>query len=118
MRSPQTAQTMRQMLQSVTQSGKSPNEGTGAKAAMDGYPVAGKTGTAQQVDPGCGCYAKSIYWITFAGMFPADHPRYACCDSLDALADRLGAPPPGPGAEALPRPHGPAAQHAHDAQAG
>ncbi|WP_433798324.1 peptidoglycan D,D-transpeptidase FtsI family protein [Actinomycetospora sp. CA-084318] len=82
--SPQTAQTMRQMLQSVTQSGKSPNEGTGAKAAMDGYPVAGKTGTAQQVDPGCGCYAKSIYWITFAGMFPADHPRYVVALMLDA----------------------------------
>ncbi|GLZ53357.1 penicillin-binding protein 2 [Actinomycetospora sp. NBRC 106378] len=82
--SPQTAETMRQMLQSVTQSGKSPNEGTGAKAAMDGYPVAGKTGTAQQVDPTCGCYAKSTYWITFAGMFPADHPRYVVALMLDA----------------------------------
>ena len=49
--SPQTADTLRQMLQSVIQGGKSPNEGTGTKAAMDGYPVAGKTGTAQQVDP-------------------------------------------------------------------
>ncbi len=82
--SPQTAQTLRQMLQSVTQGGKSPNEGTGAKAAMDGYPVAGKTGTAQQVDPSCGCYAKSIYWITFAGMFPADDPRYVVALMLDA----------------------------------
>jgi cell division protein FtsI (penicillin-binding protein 3) len=82
--SPQTAQTLRQMLQSVVQGGKSPNEGTGTKAAMDGYPVAGKTGTAQQVDPSCGCYAKSTYWITFAGMFPADNPRYVVALMLDA----------------------------------
>ncbi|MDL5156879.1 peptidoglycan D,D-transpeptidase FtsI family protein [Actinomycetospora termitidis] len=82
--SPQTADTMRQMLQSVTQAGKSPNEGTGAKAAMDGYPVAGKTGTAQQVDPSCGCYARSTYWITFAGMFPAADPRYVVALMLDA----------------------------------
>ncbi|MEJ2870854.1 penicillin-binding protein 2 [Actinomycetospora sp. OC33-EN08] len=82
--SPQTAQTMRQMLQSVTQSGRGPNAGTGAQAAMDGYPVAGKTGTAQQVDPSCGCYARSTYWITFAGMFPAQDPRYVVALMLDA----------------------------------
>lgn len=68
-----------------------------------------------------------LVWAHEAAHAPAGHPRYACCDSLDALADRLGAPPPGPGAEALPRPHGAAdqadqaaqaAQAAQDAQAG
>ena len=43
---PRTAQTVRTMLESVTQPG-----GTGVKAAIPGYRVAGKTGTAQQPDP-------------------------------------------------------------------
>lgn len=82
--SPQTAATLREMLQSVTQTGKGPDRGTGPAAAMPGYPVAGKTGTAQQVDPACGCYARSTYWITFAGMFPAANPRYVVALMLDA----------------------------------
>lgn len=82
--SPQTARTLRDMLQSVTQDGKAPFRGTGPAAALTGYPVAGKTGTAQQVDPACGCYARSTYWITFAGMFPAADPRYVVAIMLDA----------------------------------
>ena len=39
-----------------------------------GYQIAGKTGTAQQINPGCGCYYDNVYWITFAGMAPADDP--------------------------------------------
>ena len=38
--------------------------------------MAGKTGTAQQINPGCGCHYDDVYWITFAGMAPADDPRY------------------------------------------
>ena len=81
--SPETARTMRDMLQSVTQDGRGGNRGTGPQAAIPGYPVAGKTGTAQQVDPGCGCYSQSNYWITFAGMFPAQDPRYVVALMLD-----------------------------------
>ena len=80
---PETARTMRDMLQSVTQDGRGGNRGTGPQAAIPGYPVAGKTGTAQQVDPGCGCYSQSNYWITFAGMFPAQDPRYVVALMLD-----------------------------------
>ncbi|MGW5575750.1 peptidoglycan D,D-transpeptidase FtsI family protein [Nocardia thailandica] len=83
--SPQTAATLRQMFQSVVQ--KDPmgvQMGTGASAAIEGYQVAGKTGTAQKVDPACRCYSTSSYYITFAGMAPADNPRYVIGMMLDA----------------------------------
>jgi cell division protein FtsI (penicillin-binding protein 3) len=75
--SPQTAQTVRQMLRATVQ--RDPmgiQQGTGSLAAVEGYQIAGKTGTAQQINPGCGCYYDNVYWITFAGMAPADDPRY------------------------------------------
>jgi cell division protein FtsI (penicillin-binding protein 3) len=75
--SPQTAQTVRQMLRATVQ--RDPmgvQQGTGPLAAVEGYQIAGKTGTAQQINPGCGCYYDNVYWITFAGMAPADDPRY------------------------------------------
>ncbi|GAA5167987.1 penicillin-binding protein 2 [Pseudonocardia eucalypti] len=81
---PQTAQTLRRMLVAVTQNGRGTQRGTGPDAAIPGYRVAGKTGTAQQVNPACGCYSSSSYWITFAGIFPADQPRYVVAIMLDA----------------------------------
>nr|WP_067699162.1 penicillin-binding protein 2 [Nocardia jejuensis] len=83
--SPQTAQTLREMFQSVVQ--KDPRgvqTGTGSPAAIEGYQVAGKTGTAQQIDEKCHCYSADRYWITFAGMAPADNPRYVIGMMLDA----------------------------------
>ena len=75
--SPQTAQTVRQMLRATLQ--RDPTgvqQGTGSQGAVDGYQIAGKTGTAQQINPGCGCYYDNVYWITFAGMVPSNDPRY------------------------------------------
>jgi cell division protein FtsI (penicillin-binding protein 3) len=75
--SPQTAQTVRQMLRATLQ--RDPTgvqQGTGSQGAVDGYQISGKTGTAQQINPGCGCYYDNVYWITFAGMVPTDDPRY------------------------------------------
>ena len=75
--SPQTAQTVRGMLRAVVQ--RDPmgyQQGTGSAAAVPGYQMAGKTGTAQQINPGCGCYFDDVYWITFAGMATVDNPRY------------------------------------------
>ena len=83
--SPQTAQTVADMFQSVVQSDSAGvQQGTGAAAAVDGYQVAGKTGTAQQVDPACNCYSNSKYWITFAGLAPVDNPRFVVGLMLDA----------------------------------
>ncbi|EME21721.1 peptidoglycan synthase FtsI [Rhodococcus triatomae BKS 15-14] len=83
--SEQTAVTVRDMFRSVTQ--RDPmgyQQGTGAAASVEGYQVSGKTGTAQQVDPACKCYSNSNYWITFAGIAPADNPRFVIGIMLDA----------------------------------
>ncbi|WP_429415738.1 peptidoglycan D,D-transpeptidase FtsI family protein [Nocardia sp. GAS34] len=81
-----TSQTLRQMFQAIVQ--KDPTggyqSGTGTPAAVAGYQIAGKTGTAQQIDQACKCYSDSRYWITFAGMAPADNPRYVIGIMLDA----------------------------------
>jgi cell division protein FtsI (penicillin-binding protein 3) len=76
---PQTANTVRTMLESVTLPG-----GTGTKAAIPGYRVAGKTGTAQQPDPNHGgAYSSWMNWDTFAGMVPADNPQFVVAIMVD-----------------------------------
>ncbi|WP_214369453.1 peptidoglycan D,D-transpeptidase FtsI family protein [Pseudonocardia sp. H11422] len=90
--SPETAQKLRTMLTAVTQDARG-QRGTGPAAAVPGYQVGGKTGTAQQVDPSCGCYASSTYWITFAGMLPAQDPRYVIGIMLDAPQGGTSAAP-------------------------
>ncbi|WP_413467567.1 peptidoglycan D,D-transpeptidase FtsI family protein [Mycobacterium sp. RTGN3] len=82
--SPETAQTVRRMLQAVVQRDpRGEQQGTGPQAAVEGYQIAGKTGTAQQINPGCGCYYDDVYWITFAGMAPANDPRYVVGVMMD-----------------------------------
>ena len=75
--SPETAHTVRQMLRATVQ--RDPmgvQQGTGSQAAIEGYQISGKTGTAQQINPGCGCYYDDVYWITFAGIATTEDPRY------------------------------------------
>jgi cell division protein FtsI/penicillin-binding protein 2 len=63
------AREVRQMLLLAVQ------KGTGTEAQIPGYDVAGKTGTAEiPLSDGSG-YAKGIYYASFIGMVPADHPR-------------------------------------------
>jgi cell division protein FtsI (penicillin-binding protein 3) len=82
--SPQTAQTVRQMLRATTQRDpRGIQQGTAPQAAVEGYQIAGKTGTAQQINPGCGCYYDEVYWISFAGILPADNPRYVISMMMD-----------------------------------
>jgi cell division protein FtsI (penicillin-binding protein 3) len=50
-------------------------QGTAPAAAIAGYRVAGKTGTAQRVGESCGCYDGS-FTVSFAGFAPADNPRF------------------------------------------
>ncbi|MEV6903574.1 penicillin-binding protein 2 [Amycolatopsis sp. NPDC051372] len=82
--SPQTATTVRDMLRAVVQNAKSPNAGTAPSAALEGYQISGKTGTGQQVDPRTKAYSQSLANITFAGILPADHPRFVVGIRLDA----------------------------------
>jgi cell division protein FtsI (penicillin-binding protein 3) len=84
--SPQTARTVRDMMRAVMQ--KDPKDplqnGTGYPAAIAGYQLSGKTGTAQQPDPALGGnYSQTKYWITFAGILPADNPRLVVGIMLD-----------------------------------
>ncbi|BDM67922.1 cell division protein [Streptomyces nigrescens] len=67
--SQKTARTLATMLESVVDD----EEGTGAKAKIDGYRVGGKTGTSNRVDPKTGRYHG--YTASFAGFAPADKPR-------------------------------------------
>jgi cell division protein FtsI (penicillin-binding protein 3) len=67
--SEETAMNLRKMMESVV----SPS-GTAPSAAINGYRVAGKTGTAERYNPICKCY--SGYTASFIGFAPADHPRY------------------------------------------
>lgn len=64
-----TAHELTEMLESVVDD----REGTGTKAAIPGYRVAGKTGTSNRVDPRTGRYHG--YTASFAGFAPADQPR-------------------------------------------
>ncbi|MGV9561533.1 peptidoglycan D,D-transpeptidase FtsI family protein, partial [Streptomyces sp. NPDC003480] len=67
--SAKTAKTLAEMLESVVDD----EQGTGIKARIPGYRVAGKTGTANRVDPATGRYRG--YTSSFAGFAPADNPR-------------------------------------------
>ena len=66
-----TAKTLAAMLESVVDD----EAGTGSKARIPGYRVAGKTGTSNRVDPETGRYKG--YTASFAGFAPADEPRIA-----------------------------------------
>lgn len=79
-----TARTVVDMFRSVTQNDPTGvHQGSGVGGAIEGYQTSGKTGTAQQVDPATGAYSNSMYWITFAGIAPADDPRFVVAIMLD-----------------------------------
>lgn len=71
-------ETMRSLMQQVVESG------TGTSAAIDGFTVAGKTGTAQKAVAGRG-YVEGKYTSLFAGMVPADAPRWVIVVVLDEV---------------------------------
>ena len=75
--SPETAQTMTTILEGVV------TNGTGTKAAIPGYRVAGKTGTAQKIDPRTGTYSATQFVGSFVGYVPADAPRLAMIIVID-----------------------------------
>ncbi|WP_448852372.1 penicillin-binding transpeptidase domain-containing protein [Corynebacterium sp. 335C] len=82
--SPETARTVRDMFRGVLQSDPSGmNSGTASGSGLEGYQLSGKTGTAQKVDPATGAYSNSMYHITFAGIAPADDPRFVIGIMLD-----------------------------------
>jgi Cell division protein FtsI/penicillin-binding protein 2 len=75
--SPDTARMMTTMLEGVV------TNGTGTKGAIPGFRVAGKTGTAQKIDPRTGTYSSTQFVGSFVGYVPAESPRLAMIVVLD-----------------------------------
>src|SRR5215813_1889269 len=73
-----TAVKMKKMMESVVL------DGTARRAILDGYTVAGKTGTAQKVDPATGAYSKTKYVASFVGFAPVNNPSITIAVILDS----------------------------------
>ena len=76
--SPETSQKVTKMMETVTGEG-----GTGTKAALDGFRVAGKTGTAQKVDSVTRAYSPSKRIGSFVGFVPSDKPKLTIAVIID-----------------------------------
>ena len=75
--SPETSRTLLDMLRGVVE------DGTGREAALEAYTVAGKTGTAQKVDPATGRYSHQKVVASFIGAVPAESPRLVILVLID-----------------------------------
>jgi cell division protein FtsI (penicillin-binding protein 3) len=76
--SPAVAAQLRTMLEGVFAPG-----GTASEVSIPGYKLAGKTGTANKVDPSTGKYSSSRYVASFVGFAPALRPRLLCMVVVD-----------------------------------
>jgi cell division protein FtsI (penicillin-binding protein 3) len=86
------ARTLGEMLTAVTEEG-----GTAVEAAIPGFRVAGKTSTAQKVDPATGKYSTDKYTAVFVGFVPVEHPRLVVAVVLDEpMIGRYGGDLAGP----------------------
>ena len=72
-----TANALRGMLEGVTLNG------TAKKAQLDGYSAAGKTGTAQKIDPRTGTYSQTKYVASFVGFAPVNNPAVVIIVVID-----------------------------------
>ncbi len=72
-----TAQKLTRILEGAV------TRGTGKSAAVSGYRVAGKTGTAQKVDPRTGTYSTTLFIGSFVGFVPAEDPRLCILVVID-----------------------------------
>lgn len=79
----ETSQAMRLLLAGVTAEG-----GTGLNARVEGFPVAGKTGTAQKVNPVGRGYMSGAYVSSFAGFLPVNDPKYVIYIVVDHPKNR------------------------------
>ncbi len=76
--SARVARLVGEMMTSVTE-----GEGTGVEAAVPGFRVAGKTATAQKIDPATGRYKDGSYVASFIGFVPAQRPRLVVSVVID-----------------------------------
>jgi len=83
--SPKTTKAILNILESVTG-----DEGTGSKARVYGYRVAGKTGTTKKIDEINGGYSKDKYIGTFVGLGPVSNPRFVMAIMIDEPLKKKG----------------------------
>jgi cell division protein FtsI (penicillin-binding protein 3) len=76
---PETAATLKQLMEGVVLTG-----GTGTLARLDGWTTAGKTGSAQKIDPNTGRYSPNNLIASFTGFAPVNNPAVAILVSLDS----------------------------------
>jgi cell division protein FtsI (penicillin-binding protein 3) len=79
------AATVTRMMEAVTA-----DDGTAPAAQIEGYRVAGKTGTAWRVDPATGRYIRGQNTVSFMGFAPADNPRFLTYVVLDKPVSSAG----------------------------
>ena len=72
-----TSRTLATVLKGVV------TEGTGKEAAVEGFDVAGKTGTSQKLDPATGRYSRHKVVASFVGFVPVEQPRLAIIVTID-----------------------------------
>ena len=75
---PETAATLRRLMEGVVL------EGTGKLAHLDGWTAAGKTGSAQKIDPSTGRYSRTQLIASFTGFAPISNPAVTILVSLDS----------------------------------
>jgi cell division protein FtsI (penicillin-binding protein 3) len=75
---PDVARTLLRMMESVVS-----EKGTGRRAALRGVRVAGKTGTAQKIDPRTGLYSQRSYLGWFVGVAPVENPKLVIAVMID-----------------------------------
>jgi cell division protein FtsI (penicillin-binding protein 3) len=87
-----TAATMRSMLEGVVLNG------TGTMARLDGYTSAGKTGTAQKIDPATGRYSPTQLIASYVGFAPINNPAVTILVQLDSpsIGSHMGGAAAGP----------------------
>jgi cell division protein FtsI/penicillin-binding protein 2 len=73
-----TAAELRRMLEGVLAPG-----GTASEVSIPGYQLAGKTGTANKVEPATGQYSETAYVVSFLGFAPASDPKLLCAVIVD-----------------------------------
>ncbi|HEY7547038.1 MAG TPA: penicillin-binding transpeptidase domain-containing protein, partial [Blastocatellia bacterium] len=73
----ETADTLKEMLEGVVL------QGTGKLAQLGGYRAAGKTGTAEKLNPKTGRYSKLLHVASFVGFAPVENPEIVCIVSID-----------------------------------
>src|SRR5215471_8392599 len=76
---PETAATLRRLMEGVVLQG-----GTGTRARLDGWTGAGKTGSAQKIDPATGRYSPTQLIASFSGFAPINDPAVTILISLDS----------------------------------